>query len=40
MLWKRPGVRKIRRLSAGETRRLILENRISLRELVMQSTVS
>ena len=40
MLRKRAGIRKIRRLSSRETRRLILENRISLRELVMQSTVS
>ena len=40
MLRKRAGVRKIRKLAPGEVRRLILANRISLRELAMESTVS
>jgi GT2 family glycosyltransferase len=38
ILRKRSDVRRISRLSPGEVRRLILDNRISLRELTTQST--
>jgi len=40
MLRKRPAIRRIRKLDPREVRRLILDNRISLRELAMESTVS
>ena len=38
ILRKRRDVRRMSKLSAGEVRRLILDNRISLRELATQST--
>jgi GT2 family glycosyltransferase len=40
MLRKRAQVRRIRKLAPGEVRRLILDNRIPLRELATESTVS
>jgi GT2 family glycosyltransferase len=40
MLRKRSDMRRIRKLSPREVRRLILDNRITLRELAMESTVS
>ena len=40
MLRKRTEVRRIRKLGPREVRRLILDHRISLRELTMESTVS
>jgi hypothetical protein len=38
ILRKRAAIRRMRKLTPGEVRRLILDNRISLRELAMQST--
>ena len=38
MLRKRADIRRIRKLAPRQVRRLIMENRISLRELAMQST--
>ncbi len=40
MLRKRAAIRRIRKLEPREVRRLILDHRISLRELAMESTVS